>query len=264
MPTVIDAMESHISILDRHERRLRTSISKLPEGSLVVSKQRGYSRFYQQVGDKKVYLGKNDALTISALAQKQYETRTLEAVLEQREVLSGCLEKIKGVSGNVDSVYSDLDEEIRGFVRKDEATDDGYARKWSEEEYAAARKTDKHVIETMNKDLVRSKSEALIADRLFTSGIPYRYEQLLILDMRKNKIYYPDFTILNKRTHKVIYWEHLGMLGDKKYCLDNLGKLDDYSRYGIIPGKNLILTYESEGRPLSMAYVKTMIKEFLV
>ena len=103
----------------------------------------------------------------------------------------------------------------------------------------------------------------MIADRLFNAKIPYRYEQLLMLDLRTNLFYYPDFTILNTRTRQVYYWEHLGLLGDNSYCDDNIKKLCDYAEYGIIHGKNLILSYECEGRPLSTTYVNKMIEEFL-
>lgn len=236
----------------------------MPEGCLIIAKERGYSRFYRILDGKRMYLGKSESGIICALVKKQYEERTLAAVLDQKKVLTSCLQIIQGSYDGIESAYSAMDEDIRKYVRKDISTDDGFAEKWAEEKYAAAKRTDKHVIETMGKEMVRSKSEALIADRLFTAGIPYRYEQLLMLDIRDNLFYYPDFTILNKRTRKVIYWEHLGLLGDKKYCLDNLNKIDIYMRFGIVPGKNLILTYECEGKPLSTASVNMLIKEFLV
>ena len=76
--------------------------------------------------------------------------------------------------------------------------------------------------------------------------------------------YYPDFTVLNKRTRKIYYWEHLGRLGDPEYCFDTLIKLEDYSDNGILLGKNLILTFESQKMPLYTANVDRLIKQFLI
>ena len=119
--------------------------------------------------------------------------------------------------------------------------------RWRKARFSRGRVTENHIYDTLAKEKVRSKSEALIADRLFNAGIPYRYEQRLEFDsdvpgLEDMHAYYPDFTILDKRTRKIIYWEHLGKLGDPSYCRDNLTKLHDYMRHGIIQGKNLILT----------------------
>ena len=132
------------------------------------------------------------------------------------------------------------------------------------ESYYQQKKTEAHKYETIGKNLVRSKSEVIIADRFYKAGIPYRYEQLLLLDKKTMLRYYPDFTILNKRTRKIIYWEHLGKLGDQDYCAENLNKLEDYARHGIIQGKNLILTYECDGKPLSTTMLDILIKEYLL
>ena len=157
-----------------------------------------------------------------------------------------------------------VDDRIRRYAKPELSADEAFARRWLATEFEQQRTTEYHKFETLRKDMVRSKSEALIADRLYSEGIPYRYEQVLRLGKGFNQVvFFPDFTVLNKRTRKLYYWEHLGLLGDRGYCLDNLSKLDTYAQYGIIQGKNLILTYESEGKPLSMAYVKRIIKEFL-
>ena len=89
----------------------------------------------------------------------------------------------------------------------------------------------------MRGDYVGSKSEAIIADRLFANDIPYHYEVAFtpegeadtsrpVFDMYGRLMGYeglgtdpydrdtlhPDFYVLNKRTRKTYYWEHLGRL----------------------------------------------------
>lgn len=94
---------------------------------------------------------------------------------------------------------------------------------------------------TKRGEYVRSKSELIIADRLFDAGIPYHYE---VACERKNWIIsYPDFLVLNPRTKKEYYWEHFGMMGDPTYLEQALGKIEKYARYGITLGNNLIATF---------------------
>ena len=266
MGTVSDCINNRIKTLDLLISRLQESISKRAEGDLVIYRERGYVRFYQSFpGSKQKYLSKADYETVESLAQKQYEQQLLEAAIKERSLLCECLEKLSELESiGINLVWNSLDESIRRYVDPDVSTDDGYAKKWKERKVHHLPRSEKHRIETLGGDFVRSKSEALIADRLFAAGIPYRYEQLLQFEHGFETIrYYPDFTILNKRTHEVFYWEHLGLLGNSDYCRDNLKKLDDYMSFGIIPGKNLILTYECDGWSLLTTRVNQLIDLWL-
>lgn len=67
---------------------------------------------------------------------------------------------------------------------------------------------------TIRGELVRSKSEVIIANALFENGIAYDYEKPLVIDgVRK----IPDFTIEDANTGRTWYWEHLGLLRDAEY-----------------------------------------------
>ena len=263
MATITDAIKDRISSLDLLISRLQESLASRPAGKLRMTVERGNNRYYKFLSGKGwEYIGSNDEKTVKDLAQKEYEERLLNDALNERILLQSFLKCFHFT--DPDEEIKMLDERIRKYVKPDLSPDDAFARRWLATEFEQHRKTEYHRIETLRKDLVISKSEALIADRLFSEGVPYRYEQILRLGKGFNQmVFYPDFTILNKRTRKLFYWEHLGLMGDRNYCQDNLTKLDTYAKYGIIQGKNLILTYESEGKTLSMAYVKSMIKEFL-
>ena len=75
---------------------------------------------------------------------------------------------------------------------------------------------------TENGELVRSKSEVLIANYLLHANVPYIYELPIVLD---NRIIHPDFTVLNVRTREILYWEHLGMMDNKEYIESALAKI---------------------------------------
>lgn len=86
---------------------------------------------------------------------------------------------------------------------------------------------------TRNGELVRSKSEVIIADNLNTEGIEYEYEHELIGD--DGQVKYPDFTIKDTETGATYYWEHLGMLFDKEYKDRWQKKLEWYKQQKILP-----------------------------
>jgi hypothetical protein len=68
---------------------------------------------------------------------------------------------------------------------------------------------------TAKGEAVRSKSEVVIANSLFSKKIKYVYEQRL--DGYNGSCRFPDFTIKDDEGDRVYYWEHLGMLNDPAY-----------------------------------------------
>lgn len=101
---------------------------------------------------------------------------------------------------------------------------------------------DKHqlgrIYSTTKGDLVRSKSEVIIANLLEQAGIDYKYE--IKLEYKNGKWIEPDFTV-TLPSGKVIYWEHLGMLGLTDYDNRWIEKQKVYDDY--FP-EQLVVTYE--------------------
>ena len=71
----------------------------------------------------------------------------------------------------------------------------------------------KRIHKTLSGDLVRSKSEVIIANILYNHQIPFVYEKMLYAS--DGSCFLPDFTVSWKG--KEYYWEHLGMLDDENY-----------------------------------------------
>jgi hypothetical protein len=86
---------------------------------------------------------------------------------------------------------------------------------------------------TERGELVRSKSELVIADKLFAAGVPYLYEQPVQLD--DGSIRYPDFTVMDDATGETVHWEHLGLLEEPSYRSRWEAKLRAYKASGILP-----------------------------
>ena len=93
-------------------------------------------------------------------------------------------------------------------------------------------------------------------------NIPYFYEVPLYL--QGYGYVKPDFTILNKRTGKTYYWEHLGLMDVEDYCQTAIKKIECYEKNRIYPGKQLILTYETKDHPLNIRIAERLIKEYLM
>jgi len=113
----------------------------------------------------------------------------------------------------------------------------------------------------MKGEQVRSKSEVIIADALNRMKIPYRYEYPLYL--QKTGTIYPDFTVLNVKLRKEMYWEHLGMLDDSMYAENVVQKLTSYEQNEIFPGEKLILTFETKQQPLNQKLIMQLILRYL-
>lgn len=117
---------------------------------------------------------------------------------------------------------------------------------------------------TERGELVRSKSEWIIADKLHAAGIDYQYEQALTLDGVER---YPDFTIVDDDSGTTWYWEHNGMLSNDEYRKRWERKLAAYMAQGIKPydGKdgNLLITEELEGVGLDASKIKKNIDAIL-
>ena len=121
---------------------------------------------------------------------------------------------------------------------------------------------------TERGDLVRSKSELVIADKLYSRGIEYVYEQPLVLG--GGRMRYPDFTISDHARGVTFYWEHCGMLDEPAYQARWERKRAEYLAAGIKPWQEgggpegtLIETCDQPGGGLDAAMIAKVIQEVL-
>lgn len=79
---------------------------------------------------------------------------------------------------------------------------------------------------------VRSKTEKIIADKLYSMGIPYRYEYPV--KIKGYGMIYPDFMLLNISTRENICFEHFGMMDNAEYCEKAIKKIEGYIKSGYV------------------------------
>lgn len=116
---------------------------------------------------------------------------------------------------------------------------------------------EKLIHKTARGELVRSKSEVVIANALHYNGLDYEYEPELVLE---NKVKRPDFKIEDYDTGVVWYWEHCGMMTDPQYRKRWEDKKKFYEKNGIVEGQNLIVTYDDENGGIDARYIDDLIK----
>ena len=115
----------------------------------------------------------------------------------------------------------------------------------------------KHIFITEDGTKVLSKSEVIVYNMLFESGLNPIYERELRLG---DVIVHPDFTI--ETTTGDVFWEHLGMLGDYGYRKDWERKKKLYSEHGIsIEHGNLILSQDELNGAIDSAKIKSQIEK---
>lgn len=114
---------------------------------------------------------------------------------------------------------------------------------------------------------VRSKSEVIIADLLYSKEIPFAYEQAFV--GADGSMRAPDFTIEDDMSGITFVWEHLGMLDRPSYRRSWEAKERWYRANGVLPvgeggGPNgtLIVTKDEHGS-ISSAAIEALVDELL-
>lgn len=117
---------------------------------------------------------------------------------------------------------------------------------------------EKMIHRTVRGELVRSKSEVIIANALHYNKLDYEYEPEIVLE---GKVKRPDFKVEDYDTGIVWYWEHCGMMSDPNYKKRWEDKKKFYEKNGIVEGKNLIVTYDDEKGGLDSDLIQRIIEK---
>ena len=250
--------------LEEDIKRVEKKLSSMPEENLLCLRQvkdnKTYNLFYKQrtIDGKKVhtYISKKyNIKEAKLLAKKKYlnklkkdmcnELKCINYYLNHR-IADDCSQML-----GPDSPYRELLIDQRHI-----------ANEWEYAPYNKSTDHPEHLTHPAPKgEMVRSKSEAKIAQALFSHNIPYRYEE--IHDIYGHPIA-TDFTIMHPKTHQIILWEHFGRCDDPSYQPTVDYKMYRYIRDGYLPGVNMITTYEDSKHPLDFLEVEEIIQKFFL
>lgn len=196
--------------------------------------------------------------TIITYLQKAYDEKILKLIKKELINLECFIRKSLNIQSKIQEVYSNYPDEVKNLIQPIDISDDDYKDIWESHKYIGKEiREGSTVWETEKGEIVRSKSELNIANALKKNNIPYRYEYPF--QLRSGAIIYPDFTILDIKRRKILYWEHRGMMDDRDYVRHAVVRNRDFLKNGVIPGDNLIITEESSTTPLGTDEIDIMI-----
>lgn len=257
-------------IIEEAKKRLRLA----PAGHLRVRAWKGVVEYYYNKTDSSSdagrlnstssngrYLKKCEVILARNIAQRDYDTQVVKMAEERTKVISAFLKKYKKT--NLKNIYQRMNIHRRKLLDVCVLSDEEYVKQWQNMKYEGKVFSDEvPEIITERGESVRSKSEKIIADKLYSLNIPYRYEYPLVLD--GNVKVYPDFTILKMPEREEVYLEHLGMMDDTKYVENTMYKLNNYEKNGIYLGINLFITHETQKNPLNIRVLDSLIRKIFV
>lgn len=246
---------------------LKNKLANYPKEHLILKHHGPYVKCYKSNGKISTYIPKKEKNLAIELARKKYNSQLYEDYLLELTLLNSFITKYQKLSNKSAlllndeaflKLFSDFSSIPANFNSHSLLSPNTY-QNWIFEKYE---KNPTYPEQLQHKCLsgeyVRSKSEVIIANTLFTHHLPYRYECAMTLG---GITYYPDFTILNPSTLQILYWEHFGMMDIPNYCDKAFHKLKQFSHYGIIPDINLITTYETLQHPLDSKRIQCMVEE---
>ncbi|MBQ9014956.1 MAG: hypothetical protein IJ109_02450 [Firmicutes bacterium] len=255
-------------------RRSDEELRRMPEGYLgwYHSDGRACYTHITGKGDSRERRGINrDPGRIVQLARQDYVHKLQEAAEWNDQLLHGVMREYRSMdpadlvrnmsaaarSIPVQSVLSAKgsfawgDEDARRRVRMRQL------QEWARQPFEQSTyKPEEKIHLTSSGIYVRSKSETLISEKLFDFGVGNRYEQILWLEGRR---FAPDFTFLDA-LGEPFYWEHAGRMDIEKYVRRHRYKMQVYERNGIVPWKNLIVTYDTEDGAINMGLIDSIVR----
>lgn len=249
-------IKSSLIELEKQKKLNEEKLEKEYEDNLGIYKvwtvpQKDKYIYYKKEENKRTYIKQSELPKASVIVQNEYLHRLEKVIKKQEKLIDNFLESY--CSDCETEALNKMSEGKRFLVKRISDTDEQFIAKWTEKHSGMQNGyPQKGTFKTQQGEMVRSKSEKIIADLLYQKGIPYQYEPELMLGNRR---VYPDFVVLNLKERKTIYWEHLGRGDDEEYASTNLYKIHQYETNGYLQGDNLIVTREFRDMPLNIELI---------
>lgn len=245
----------------KYQQIVNKRLEKAPDGSIHIGRKKKYIHYYlrNESTHQEVYLPVSEHKKIQEYLQKSYDKQIINVIEKESKILKSFLDKYSKLNSKIREIFSNYPEQSKIYIEPIDMSDKDYIHIWMNnhnQTYGVSDNDPEYI--TDKGERVRSKSEINIANALYKHGIPYQYEYPIIL---KNGVkVHPDFTVLDVKRRKTIYWEHRGMMDDVRYCLHTVEKIKEYNKSGIVIGDNLIVTEENSMCPLGTGEIERVIK----
>lgn len=240
-------------------------LKNAPDGFLRIVKNKNTEQYYLRDNSKNsfgIYIKKSNMKLIENLAQKDYAEKLLKQAKLDKDKIQEFMNEY--LPNSIKKTYEELAPKRKKLVKPYILPDEEFVNQWIQTAYNKKEilvEAGSEIV-TEKGEVVRSKSEKILADKLNLMNIPYHYEKPLFL--KGYGTIYPDFTVLNLSTRKEYYWEHFGLMNNPEYCEKAIKKIETMQKNGIYIGEKLIVTFETQSHPLNMKIVENMIIKYLL
>lgn len=236
---------------------------------LRISNVKGRPSYYCCSRDPKTnqrteqYIRKNNLSLAASIAQREYDQKIYQIASRQLFLIRRFLKEYD--EDQLENVFRKLHPARKALIQPRVPDWDSFLDEWYQSYEHSSINQPEDGFETENGELVRSKSEKIIADKYFKHNIHYQYEKPLILFDGNHKIkVHPDFTLLKKGDFQEYYHEHFGMMDTPDYCRSAIRKISLYRKNGIFEGERLFITFESSLHALNIKDLDMLIQHHLM
>lgn len=268
---LIEILEGLIAGCKKRASKNKSKIGKLwryKNLRLTYSEKKGklYYTQYSVESDETEYLGRDDMKKIYEIKEYRYREKygkILESNIKKYEKCVSILRSVKPddpkvVADSMCKAYSGLDDSV--VLEQDAAIE-----AWKNELLELKRKYPPPYPEYLTHkgsdgNNYRSKSEVIQAEVLRALGIPYVPEAPLFI---KGKVFHPDFTMLDLRDWTNKYSEHQGMMAKENYRNDFIDRVYVLISAGLVPGNNLLLTFDDINGNISSADLERELRSMM-
>lgn len=252
-------MLDYMQYLESEITSLQSELAEYPSGRLLCARDKKHMKWYLRDSSGLRYIYKNDRPFAEKMAYKRFLEAKLDGFESEKRAVQAYLNQSRNINEIQSDFYSSNSNYLDLLANSVQSSSD-YAKEWVSLAYhSCPYKIEQKTCPADGGLMVRSKSESLIASKLFHAGIPFRYECELILP---NAVYYPDFTILKPKTNTVVYHEHFGIMDNADYVQHVAEKIINYEMAGIFLGQNLTATFETKQYKLRSDEVDLLINKW--
>ncbi len=237
-------------------------LADVPRGRARIFRKGNKDEYYFKEKGTEIekYISSDKQDYFRKILQLDYENKIKNQIEKELENLNKCLRYCD--ESKLMNIYLRMCDARKEMISPIIDTDEMYIDEWMKQNPGGQNPFEfSSSYETNRGEMVRSKSEKILADEFYKQNIPYQYEPRVRLNDKNVK--FPDFVLLNVKQRKTIYWEHLGMISNEEYASLNLEKLYYYESNGLILGTNLIISCETAENPLDVKLIRNKIDMFL-
>ena len=274
---IYQQLENALAQLQEARTRYEFELEGMPDGKLVHVKAADGERYYVEVRDgerpsRRGITRRPDL--VATFARKEYLRKALAVIDHDVRTLERAVRRYRRfdpeeVVGSLSSAYRDLpldafyhplvDTVALSLDATDEQRIASHAAWGAEAPGPSDYLPEGRTLRTSRGERMRSEAEVLIAETLYSYGIPFRYEQELEAG---GATFHPDFTF-EGAGGKEFYLEFCGMMDDPAYVEGHKRKRSAYEAAGIAEWDNIIYLYAS-GNSTDMMYVDSVVRTLVV